>query len=995
MGTVKYSGPVASFHCPTNAEIRSLKVHFSPKQEGTGNPSPENVRPIVGWDGVVVHNDDGNMVPEEYQKVEYLESTGTQYLISNIPVQSPIQIETNIMFTANGDFATCCAGYETIDGKVRIGGCGYYHNQIQCYYGNYYLSQSIITNNKYHIKYIASEGTQTVKLNETIVSQTKYSHTAAMLPIDSTKINFYIFAEGRVKSDGSTNVLFYNKSKIYSLKVGNNTTTLGNFIPCRRKSDDKPGMYDTVSQTFFTNQGTGEFICGPDVGGTTNYEFGVLGKNKLNVSAYIDNEYVKSDGTFATNNSFRRTDYLHLASGSYVYSATKTDGTTAYVRVCGYDRSKAFVAQLGEQVKGSGNYEMAFTIPENVYYIILQSYEANTNEQIELGSTATTYEPYDPNHTVYGGWVDLITGEVCEEWKTVDIGSLSFYISWGTFITVPSGIAIHTNIVNVISDTYKTGYVKPATQIATGDLQINGRNGYTHTAINDSRYTTIEDFKTAVSGKQLTYKLATPITYSLAPTQLQTFLGQNNVWSNADYVEVEYDLHETQDILARKQFIIANQPHLATASGSFTTDMIAPIKSAKVYFNPIQTGSGDPSPNNVRAISGWTGIQVGLPSEYQRVEYLESSGTQLIDTGYIPLFGASDEFFIKFVIADTGTMLVWGCNNFHYNETRPQLPSINYRLRDDIATQAYKYFGYCSQNTPCTYYANKGTVTCLNVSYNYSTSNCSSNTAHLYLFGQGTSEKTTLLKGRIYEAWYKSQGAYIFNLIPCYRKSDSTPGMYDIISKTFYTNSGTGEFTYGPIVQEHSIGVDWENDYGTIYGGYVDLVSGEMWATQITETFSTTGKTGLSKGYDNSDSILFALTPTYPYVRIYNSGAIVTGSAVATKPKNGLCNQLLIQAVDNWRGTQYINSLCSNYSGDGFSIRISTDTISVTSEDTEQTKAEKVNNYLSQQPIIINYELQTPQLITTLTPTQLKTLRGTNNIWSNANGNIEIQYYTH
>ena len=58
MGTVKYSGPVASFHCPTNAEIRSLKVHFSPKQEGSGDPSPENIRPIVGWDGVEVYRND-------------------------------------------------------------------------------------------------------------------------------------------------------------------------------------------------------------------------------------------------------------------------------------------------------------------------------------------------------------------------------------------------------------------------------------------------------------------------------------------------------------------------------------------------------------------------------------------------------------------------------------------------------------------------------------------------------------------------------------------------------------------------------------------------------------------------------------------------------------------------------------------------------------------------------------------------------------------------
>ena len=61
MGVVKYTGPIASFHCPTNAEIRSLKVHFSPKQEGSGDPSPENVREIVGWDGVVARQSGKNL----------------------------------------------------------------------------------------------------------------------------------------------------------------------------------------------------------------------------------------------------------------------------------------------------------------------------------------------------------------------------------------------------------------------------------------------------------------------------------------------------------------------------------------------------------------------------------------------------------------------------------------------------------------------------------------------------------------------------------------------------------------------------------------------------------------------------------------------------------------------------------------------------------------------------------------------------------------------
>ena len=34
------------------------------------------------------------------------------------------------------------------------------------------------------------------------------------------------------------------------------------------------------------------------------------------------------------------------------------------------------------------------------------------------------------------------------------------------------------------------------------------------------------------------------------------------------------------------------------------------LSSLKVYFSPIQSGTGDPSPSNVRPITGWTGVNV-------------------------------------------------------------------------------------------------------------------------------------------------------------------------------------------------------------------------------------------------------------------------------------------------------------------------------------------------------------------------------------------------
>ena len=47
---------------------------------------------------------------------------------------------------------------------------------------------------------------------------------------------------------------FYSCDEVESYKL----------YPVYRKSDNKPGMYDIVNNAFYINQGTGEFIVGPN-----------------------------------------------------------------------------------------------------------------------------------------------------------------------------------------------------------------------------------------------------------------------------------------------------------------------------------------------------------------------------------------------------------------------------------------------------------------------------------------------------------------------------------------------------------------------------------------------------------------------------------------------------------------------------------------------------------------------------------------------------------
>jgi hypothetical protein len=58
---------------------------------------------------------------------------------------------------------------------------------------------------------------------------------------------------------------------------------------------------------------------------------------------------------------------------------------------------------------------------------------------------------------------------------------------------------------------------------------------------------------------------------------------------------------------------------------SFIAKKVTPIKELKVAIEPVQSGSGDPSPDNVRPITGWTGCRVVDAEELYL--YFPNSGT--------------------------------------------------------------------------------------------------------------------------------------------------------------------------------------------------------------------------------------------------------------------------------------------------------------------------------------------------------------------------------
>ena len=183
---------------------------------------------------------------------------------------------------------------------------------------------------------------------------------------------------------------------------------------------------------------------------------------------------------------------------------------------------------------------IVFASNEATFNAIFENYEI----QLELGSTATDYEPYqgttyttDLGQTVYGGVLDVVSGELVVDRAMVDLGTLNWvYQSYvprfyadqlSEIINTPSRNDVPANIICSI---YKTGIV-PTANTPDGEISVASSGNL---FIKDTRYTSASDFKTAMNGVQLVYELANPQTIQLTPQEVQLLLGTNNVWSDGD-----------------------------------------------------------------------------------------------------------------------------------------------------------------------------------------------------------------------------------------------------------------------------------------------------------------------------------------------------------------------------------------------------------------------------------------------------------------------------
>lgn len=192
----------------------------------------------------------------EYTKLEYIQGIGAQYLDTGITPKATQRIEIEVQLDA-------VTAYErlfgvTDNGAVTRGNVYGSHGSDNFFvvkfaegfeYDNVPVKITMLLNTKYKLS--VNYSTKEVKLDDVSLGHVTES------PVNDNR-TIQVFS-------GADSNIALSKMKLYSFKIYEGDELVLDLIPVKRNSDNVVCAYDTVSEEYFTNEGTGVFTAGAEV----------------------------------------------------------------------------------------------------------------------------------------------------------------------------------------------------------------------------------------------------------------------------------------------------------------------------------------------------------------------------------------------------------------------------------------------------------------------------------------------------------------------------------------------------------------------------------------------------------------------------------------------------------------------------------------------------------------------------------------------------------
>lgn len=193
-----------------------------------------------------------------YQEVEFIQTTGTQYLDLNLTANKNTSFETDFMTMAarsNNPFLAFGRNNQTASKRgnfssdATYGFAAWFNNDYRSVVNPYTISTY-----KDHLSgSFSSSGISATVYHNGVTYPYSLSYTPGTMDYV-----YLCFA-----TNGSSPQ--YGSFRIYNCTILNDNTVQRELFPCYRLSDSVAGMYDKANGVFYTNSGSGTFTVGADI----------------------------------------------------------------------------------------------------------------------------------------------------------------------------------------------------------------------------------------------------------------------------------------------------------------------------------------------------------------------------------------------------------------------------------------------------------------------------------------------------------------------------------------------------------------------------------------------------------------------------------------------------------------------------------------------------------------------------------------------------------
>lgn len=188
--------------------------------------------------------DQGPLLPEGYTELDYIQSSGSQYINTLFTPNRYTRVFMDIEFLDSNIAA--CFGTRDSEGVNAYALWLLSGTSIRYDYGS---TQSVKT-----ISALSGRITIDVDRNQCTFGETVISMTAENFQCSHNLMLFSAISSGTVDERMAV-------AKLYACRVYDDGTLIRNFVPCKNPNN-LVGLYDILNERFYANSGAGNFIAG-------------------------------------------------------------------------------------------------------------------------------------------------------------------------------------------------------------------------------------------------------------------------------------------------------------------------------------------------------------------------------------------------------------------------------------------------------------------------------------------------------------------------------------------------------------------------------------------------------------------------------------------------------------------------------------------------------------------------------------------------------------